>query len=74
MVSGLLSRTVHSCDRTQAKQVEITMKNILIAIVYLIIQSCNMIKLSISEKRSPLHMTVELENNVILKTWGGNKN
>lgn len=47
------------------------MKNVLTTIVFLLtIQSCTMIKISISEKRNQAPSVVKLENNISLTTWG----
>ncbi|MBN1757058.1 MAG: MBL fold metallo-hydrolase [Chitinispirillaceae bacterium] len=40
---------------------------------FLIIQNCTMFKISISEKRSQVPLSVELDKNVILTTWGAIK-
>lgn len=40
-----------------------------IAIIF-IFQGCTMIKISVSEKRNPIPMTLDLGENIILTTWG----
>ncbi len=50
------------------------MKNILIAIVFFFtIQSCTIIKISISDKRGQNPLMVKLENNISVITWGAIK-
>jgi L-ascorbate metabolism protein UlaG (beta-lactamase superfamily) len=52
----------------------VDMKNILFTVVFfLTIQSCTMVKISISEKRNKVPSTIKLERSVVLTTWGAIK-